>query len=63
LHNPHDGHTHDKGSALPLAGQYRNFGAKMMAGHAINHGTKNNSVEPALEEMRQMMFEGKLHIA
>jgi hypothetical protein len=60
---PHDAHSHDKGSGLPLAGQYRNFGAKMMAGHAINHGTKNNSVEPALEEMRQMMFEGKLHIA
>jgi Terminase RNaseH-like domain len=35
----------------------------MMADHAVNHGTKTNAVEPALEEMRQMMFEGKLTIA
>jgi phage terminase large subunit-like protein len=60
---PHDGHQHDKGSGLPLSLQYKNLGANMMSGHAINHGTKTNAVEPALEEMRDMMFTGKLTIA
>jgi hypothetical protein len=60
---PHDGAQHDKGSGLPLSMQYKNFGANMMAGHAMNHGTKTNAVEPALEEMREMMFGGKLTIA
>ncbi len=60
---PHDGAQHDKGSGLPLAQQYKNFGANMLAGHAINHGTKTNSVEPALEEMRDLMYGGKLAIA
>jgi hypothetical protein len=60
---PHDGSTHDKGSGLPLAGQYKNFGANMLPRWAINHGTTHYNVEPALEEMRQLMFEGKLTIA
>jgi phage terminase large subunit-like protein len=60
---PHDGHVHDKGSGLALAGQYKNFGANMMASHAVNHGAKTNNVEPALEEMRELMFTGKLAIA
>jgi phage terminase large subunit-like protein len=60
---PHDGSTHDKGSGLPLAGQYKGFGANMLPRHAINHGTTHYNVEPALEEMRQLMFEGKLTIA
>jgi phage terminase large subunit-like protein len=60
---PHDGAQHDKGSGLPLAVQYKNFGANMMAGHAVNHGTKTNAVEPALSEMREMMFGGKFTIA
>jgi phage terminase large subunit-like protein len=60
---PHNGHTHDKGSGLSLAGQYREFGALMMSSHAINHGTKLNNIEPALEEMRALMFGGKLTIA
>jgi phage terminase large subunit-like protein len=60
---PHDGAVHDKGSGLPLAGQYRNFGANMMAKHATNHGTNHFNVEPALEEMREMMFAGKITIA
>jgi hypothetical protein len=60
---PHDGHQHDRGSGLSLAMQYKNFGANMMAGHAKNHGTNTNSVEPALEEIREMMFSGKLIIA
>ena len=60
---PHDGSTHDKGSGLPLAGQYKGFGANMLPRHAINHGTTHYNVEPALEEMRQLMYEGKLTIA
>jgi hypothetical protein len=60
---PHDGNQHDKGSGLPLASQYKGFGARMMPSHAVNHGTKTNAVEPALEEMREMMFSGKLKIA
>jgi phage terminase large subunit-like protein len=60
---PHDGASHDKGSGLPLAHQYKQFGANMMPGHAKNHGTNTNAVEPALEEMRDFMFSGKLTIA
>jgi phage terminase large subunit-like protein len=51
---PHDGSTHDKGSGLSLAGQYKNFGANMLQRHAVNYGTSQNHVEPALEEMRQL---------
>jgi phage terminase large subunit-like protein len=60
---PHDGAQHDKGSGLPLAQQYKNFGANMMGRHAVNHGTDHNNVEPALEELRELMFHGKLIIA
>ena len=60
---PHDGATHDKGSGLTLALQYKNFSANMMTGHAVNHGTRTNNIEPALEEMRELMFTGKLAIA
>jgi phage terminase large subunit-like protein len=60
---PHDGNQHDKGSGLSLSLQYKNFGANMMVGHAVNHRTKTNAVEPALEEMRELMFGGKLAIA
>jgi phage terminase large subunit-like protein len=60
---PHDGAQHDKGSGLSLSMQYKNFGCNMMATHAKNHGTDTNSVEPALSEMREMMFGGKCTIA
>jgi phage terminase large subunit-like protein len=60
---PHDGAVHDKGSGLPLALQYKNFGANMMGKHATNHGTNHFNIEPALEEMRELMFAGKLTIA
>jgi phage terminase large subunit-like protein len=60
---PHDGHGHDKGSGLTLALQYKQYGAHMLASHAVNHGTGVNNVEPALEEMRGLMFAGKLAIA
>jgi hypothetical protein len=55
--------VHDKGSGLPLAQQYRSFGANMLPKHAVNHGTQHFNVEPALEEMREMMFAGKMTIA
>ena len=35
----------------------------MLGSHAVNHGTKTNAVEPALAEMREMMFGGKFTIA
>jgi phage terminase large subunit-like protein len=60
---PHDGASHDKGSGLPLAQQYKGFGANMLPKHATNHGTQHNNIEPALEEMRELMFAGKLVIA
>jgi phage terminase large subunit-like protein len=60
---PHDGAQHDKGSGLPLMGQYKNFGANMMSRHAVNHGTDRNNIEPALEEMRELMYTGKITIA
>jgi phage terminase large subunit-like protein len=60
---PHDGSTHDKGSGLPLAGQYKGFGANMLPRWAINHGTNHYNVEPGLEELRQSMYEAKLTIA
>jgi phage terminase large subunit-like protein len=60
---PHDGSTHDKGSGLPLASQYKGFGANMLPKHATNHGTNHNNVEPGLEEIREAMYTGKLTIA
>ena len=60
---PHDGHVRDLGSGLALAQQYKNFGANMMSTHAKNHGTNENKVEPGLQEIRELMFTGKLHIA
>jgi phage terminase large subunit-like protein len=56
---PHDGAVHDKGSGLPLAQQYRGFGANMLPRHATNHGTQAFALEPALEEIREMMFAGR----
>lgn len=35
----------------------------MLPSHALNHGTKTNAIEPALVEMREAMFGGKLTIA
>jgi phage terminase large subunit-like protein len=60
---PHDGHVRDLGSGLALAQQYKNFGANMLPKHATNHGTNENKVEPGLQEIRELMFCGKLHIA
>jgi hypothetical protein len=59
---PHDGNVHDKGSGLGLAVQFKSYGANMMPKHAINHGTTDYRVEPGLQEMREMMFTGKLQI-
>ena len=60
---PHDGGVHDKGSGLSLASQYKAFGANMMPKHALNHGTTNYAVEPGLQEIRDMMYDGRLTIA
>ena len=60
---PHDGNVHDKGSGLGLAQQYKAFGANMLPTHAKNHGTNDYRVEPGLQEIRELMFTGKLTIA
>jgi phage terminase large subunit-like protein len=60
---PHDGHAADKGSGLPLAGQYKSAGANMMSKFATNHGTDHFNIEAALEEMRELMWMGKIIIA
>jgi hypothetical protein len=35
----------------------------MLNRHATNHGTTDYKVEPGLQELREMMYTGKLHIA
>ena len=60
---PHDGYVADKGSGLGLAAQYRSFGANFLPSHALNYGTTNYNVEVGIEEIRGMMFGGKLVIA
>jgi hypothetical protein len=42
--------------------QYKHYGANMMPSHAVNHATGTNNVEPALEEMRNLMYAGQLTI-
>ena len=59
---PHDGAVHDKGSGLSLASQYKGFGANMLPTHAVNYGTKQLNIEPALEEMREAMFASRITI-
>jgi phage terminase large subunit-like protein len=60
---PHDGHVRDKGSGLPLIQQYNHYGLNVADKHALNYGSKNYSTEPGLQEMREFMESGKLHIA
>ena len=60
---PHDGGVHDKGSGLSLASQYKNFGANMMAKHALNHGTTNYSVEPGFLKSVTCSMPAELTIA
>lgn len=48
---------------MPLAGQYKNYGAAMLPKWAINHGTTHFNVEPGLEEIRQAMYTAALTIA
>jgi phage terminase large subunit-like protein len=60
---PHDGSVHDKGSGLPLAGQYKSFNANMLSKFATNHGTNHFNIEPALEELRAAWYAGTMTIA
>jgi len=60
---PHDGNVHDKGSGVALAKQYKDFTANMLPKHATNYGTNDYKVEPGLQEIRELMFVAKLHIA
>ena len=60
---PHDGSVHDKGTGEALKDQYKNFGANMLPTHAINRGTGKNDLLPSLEEIRELMYTGRLTIA
>jgi hypothetical protein len=59
---PHDGSTHDKGSGLSLASQYKAYNANMLPKHATNRDG-SLSVEPALEEMRAAWYANTMTIA
>jgi hypothetical protein len=60
---PHDGHTHDKGSGLPLAQQYKGL-RRLHDGDSCGEPRhRDEQHRAALEEMREMMFSGKLTIA
>jgi phage terminase large subunit-like protein len=60
---PHDGSVHDKGSGLALKDQYKNFGANMMPTHAVNRSSGKNDLLPSIEEIRELMYSGRLTIA
>jgi phage terminase large subunit-like protein len=60
---PHDLGIHDRGSGVDLKQQLKNQGVNMMASHAVNHGTRTNTVEPAIIEIRELMYAGRLTIA
>jgi hypothetical protein len=60
---PSDGLQSEKSSGIALAEVYRRVGAPMLDEHAVNHGGKSNSVEPAVEEMCGFMKEGRFTIA
>jgi hypothetical protein len=59
---PHDGNVHDKNSGWALSDLYRDKGANMLKGHALNHGTTNFQVLPSIEELRQMMLDQTITI-
>ena len=60
---PHDLGIHDRGSGVDLKQQLKNQGVDMMVSHAVNHGTKTNNVEPAIIEIRELIYAGRLTIA
>ena len=60
---PHDGSTHDKGSGLALKDQYKNFGANMLPTHAVNRSSGKNDLLPSIEEIRELMYSGRLTVA
>jgi phage terminase large subunit-like protein len=59
---PHDGHVHSPNNGIALIQEYKQNGANVLPSHAVNHGTTNYSVDPALEEIRAMMYAGTLII-
>ena len=65
---PHDGMSHDKGSGVSLADQYRQQGVYMLPQHfsnppAIGDGPKGNAkVEPGINALNQAMQEGRFYV-
>jgi phage terminase large subunit-like protein len=58
---PHDGNRRES-DGQSLANQYKNEGALMLDTHATNPGTKDFSIEPGLNEIRELMISGMLVI-
>lgn len=64
---PHDGHSHEKGTGVPLAHQYRAKGVKMLPEQASFAGGKwstpeKSRSEAGVSEMLTMMKEGRFKV-
>ena len=65
---PHDGMTHEKGSGVSLADQYRQAGLDMLPVHFTNPpspgdtGAGNYKVEPGINAMHQAMQQGRFKV-
>lgn len=66
---PHDGETHDRGSGMGLAMQYREAGVKMLPKHFTNppgpgqaEGDGGNAREPGIQAILQAMMAGKFKV-
>lgn len=66
---PHDGYTHERGSGISLADQYRNEGCNMLPFHFTNspapgqmEGSGGNSVEAGIMDMLARMESGRFKV-
>jgi hypothetical protein len=66
---PHDGYTHERGSGISLADQYRNEGVNMLPFHFTNppapgqmEGSGGNSVEAGIMDMLSRMESGRFKV-
>ena len=65
---PHDGLSHEKGSGISMADQYRNSGVAMLPMHFTNpqapgeKGTGNFKVEPGINAWAERLMTGRLKV-
>lgn len=66
---PHDGYTHERGSGISLADQYRNEGVNMLPFHFTNppapgqmEGSGGNSVEAGIMDILSRMESGRFKV-